>query len=460
MALTVTIAGTARKVDTDTLQVIDQLNDQPNEATFECFGFVPALADTVVIDDGTELLDGYIQRITEYHARLNERVRYRVKCTDQTYDLNRTLFCGHYAASTVGAVVGAIDNPTGWSSDLSAGASGVVVALLDAGLETRTSVLSRLMTTAGCWWDIDRTSKKIYGRLMSETRGTGPTISAAETDWWDFSYTQDLSQIRTDVYCYAETVVLLGYDTGSTYGAIERADYALFSGGAGAIVNNNDDVSVTQVGAGVTTSETVKTAAAAGATTIILSGYPAAPGVGTTTWVRINGQVIFGTVNTSGADACLSSVPASGSGCITADLPVGAVVEWLAWVALSNVSTSPPVPVPGSMRLYRQRIVSPAGSYGVHEFLVQDGSYSFAEAATRAESERDNWKDPYISGRVTTTDTTAIAGYSLTIDVFGISATYRIDRVTSTWDRSRGKFVHVVEFSPKRRDLVSLLLTR
>ena len=78
---------------------------------------------------------------------------------------------------------------------------------------------------------------------------------------------------------------------------------------------------------------------------------------------------------------------------------------------------------------------------------------------TAATAERDAWKSPLITGRVTTTDTAAIPGYSLQINIFGINSTYRIERVTSRWDTGRAALVHTCDFATKRRDLVNLLLT-
>jgi hypothetical protein len=336
--------------------------------------------------------------------------------------------------------------------DTTAGVYGQSFTTLKAALESRLSLLSRVCTAAGCWYDIDRTGKKVYVRLNSETRGTGPNIGASDVDWWDLVYTQDAAQVRNKAYVGAKPTALGGMNASYVGPPVAPALVDTYD----AVLDGNDIVTLSSEGAAAGAITSVSVAAAKGATSfkVPLGGMTGWSAAG---WVLVAGQyVYYGSASNDGTNDIFATIPASGSGSIAVDLPVGSSVVSVAYRTLSGVTTTPSV-YPASLQVIRSAS-STSATYGTIEVSISDGSYAIADALLRAQNEVAAWKDPTISGRVTTTDATAIAGYNLVIDVFGLSQTMRIERVTSSWDMGKSKMVHVCEFATKRRDLVNLLL--
>jgi hypothetical protein len=94
-------------VDRYSISILDDLNELPNTCTFEGFGFTPAVAQVVKItyaDPASKEFEGTITGIAEYHDRLNNRIVYRITCTDYTLDADADLVTKAYGSQSATAI--------------------------------------------------------------------------------------------------------------------------------------------------------------------------------------------------------------------------------------------------------------------------------------------------------------------------------------------------------------------
>jgi hypothetical protein len=113
MALTVTLAGVdiTTQIDQDNFQVQQVIGTQKNTTTlfYKKFGnrsYVPAVFDTVLIQDGTStIFGGRIVTVTETPINPAAGVVYQLDCADYSIDLDAMLVSQEYDGMTVGAII-------------------------------------------------------------------------------------------------------------------------------------------------------------------------------------------------------------------------------------------------------------------------------------------------------------------------------------------------------------------
>src|SRR5690242_4721155 len=113
MALSITVAGTdiTSQIDQDQFQVQQVIGTQKNTTTlfYKKFGsrtYVPAVFDTVVISDGTNVIfGGRVVTITETLVNPTGIVIYQLDCADYSIDLDALLVSQEYDNMTIGAII-------------------------------------------------------------------------------------------------------------------------------------------------------------------------------------------------------------------------------------------------------------------------------------------------------------------------------------------------------------------
>lgn len=198
--LVVTVAGTDRAhvVDRESLEITDEIYEQPNIASFECFGFTPAVNDDVVIKiDSRKEFAGKITRIREKRSRLNEsRVIKFVQCTDHNYEASSVLFTGRYTGVSATAIATAI------YASLS-GLTGFTANHIDAGLQTIDEIqftetpvpdaFSQLCDAFGGGWYFDE--DKDLHVFTTDTSAVPDQLDTNNFDWRTFSRDQAIDAL-------------------------------------------------------------------------------------------------------------------------------------------------------------------------------------------------------------------------------------------------------------------------
>lgn len=113
MALTITLAGTdlTSQIDQNQFQVQQVIGSQKNTTTllYKKYGgrtYVPAVFDTVLIQDGTAtIFGGRIVSVTENAITEAGGVIYRLDCADYSIDLDAMLVSQEYDNMSVGAII-------------------------------------------------------------------------------------------------------------------------------------------------------------------------------------------------------------------------------------------------------------------------------------------------------------------------------------------------------------------
>lgn len=476
----VIINGTTRATwYPESLEVTNLLNQQYDTANLTVYGFTPAVGQAVVLGLGSADNRVFGGRIVSMTTRIGtrsfERVEYDLACRDYTADLDRKLVTQTFATQSATALVATL---------LSTYTSGFTTTHVQQGLanvttfaatfETVSSCLTRIANEIGAQWYVDP-YQDVHFFTSESLDGTPETLStSSEFEWRNLSYTKDLSQIRTRVYCEGGGARLLAsrtatefgswYDNGSGwttrgpatgsandaglyvdatvygFGASDRIRVGQSLYRADTSVAAYDDLTMPQDQIATTTG-----AVAVGATTIpvsTLTGLPPASGSTQKGIVIIGGQVIFYTDTTGGGSPSLDGIPASGEGSIVQAIASGADVVVPAYLQIDDAN-------PGSefvaqthqvgdpVRSIRVRNDSSAqtalaaldGSDGIVDAYVRDERDDYLRAAARGDAELVMWSDPAESIEYETRDTNARAGKSVTLNVAGLSGSYLIQSV-------------------------------
>lgn len=206
MAWAMTVAGTTRSnnFDQQSLEIWDNINEQPNTATFECFGFTPAAEDAVIIGNPTvtgsdRVFRGKITDIAEVHGKLNlGRTVYRVSCVDYTRDLDKTLVTKKYTATSATTIAQAlISNYTSGftSTNVAASLPSVDIAFK---MEPVSDCLTLLARTIGGYWYLDEDLDLHF--FLTESSGNPTDITTANLLTRNFKYGRNNDQIRNRIF--------------------------------------------------------------------------------------------------------------------------------------------------------------------------------------------------------------------------------------------------------------------
>jgi hypothetical protein len=212
------------------------------------------------------------------------------------------------------------------------------------------------------------------------------------------------------------------------------------------------------------TLTTTTDAAAVGATEIIVTSATSLDTAGGI--ALIAGQYIRYTGKSEGAPNKMTGIPASGDGSILAAIDAGAEVI-RPWTIYFSGNVHQTHAVGAEVHTVRCRtdtlgvaaLVAFDGSDGIREGWVRDERAGYYTTAARGDAELLMWADAIESLRYDTRDPTVRAGKTVTVNVAGLSGTYRIQKVTIRGIEA-SQHLHpwrTVEASAQRYDFYDLL---
>jgi hypothetical protein len=229
------VLATRARVDGAT--ITDELNHEPNTASFNVSGIVPLAGQSVAIQCGDtdlshQLFGGRIIAVNKtYEAEKPANVIYTCRAIDPTWLLNRRKVFKKYTNQSATAI--ALDV-------ISSFTSGVTTVHVVAGLPTIdeitftaedvTDALTRITERIGGYWYIDYTGD--VHLFLSESIAAYPITTAAPRGMAGIASNTDLSQIATRVLCSgAGSSALFDTAAGSTVLPVEAAVNFSTSGG-------------------------------------------------------------------------------------------------------------------------------------------------------------------------------------------------------------------------------------
>jgi hypothetical protein len=200
------IAGTARHNawDPSSLRIAERINQNPNTASFQVFGFTPAFRDEVAIGAGSlsnTLFKGRVIRVAQDRFKATQgRVVWQVDCQDWTYDLSATLVTKLYTSTSASGI--AADLIATYSSGFTTNIQSALPALQSFQLTMVPlgHALTRLADRVGGYWFVDY-EKVIH--LVTTTSGLLPDpqiIDATNRHFAQFRHGTDGEQLVNRVF--------------------------------------------------------------------------------------------------------------------------------------------------------------------------------------------------------------------------------------------------------------------
>jgi hypothetical protein len=430
---------------------------------------------------GDRLFAGRIQSLTTViPTRSIDRKVYDLYCVDWSWDLNRRLVTQYFPSQPAEQI--ATQLITDYCSGFTAthARSGGTVEPQAFRFERVSDCLTRLAEQVGASWYIDF-DKDLHFYLTEPMDGAPETISTTSVhEWRGLSVNTDLSQVRTRVYAEGGGVKLVGPRTATGQGTVAYATHGLYSTGPDASddylftdasmpgLGTADrylvDQALYRVGLNYSVGRFAATSGdvAVGATTISVD---AVPGIDAGI-VQIGAQFIRFTGVTAGAPNVLTGIPASGDGSVQAAIASGTDVI-LPWTIAFNGNVHQSHATGAEVHTVRCRTSAASvialaaldGSDGYREGWVRDERAGYYTAAARGDAELLMWAEAIESLRYDTRDPTVRAGKTVTVNVAGLTGTYRIQKVTIRGVEA-SQHLHpwrTVEASSQRHDFYDLL---
>lgn len=461
LTLRLLIDGTARQAYCfpESIEITQVLANQYTTATLRVYGFTPTVGQTVTIGLGTatwgdRLFAGRILAVrTVIASRSIDRKVYDLTCVDWTWDLNRRLVTQYFESQPVDQILRQLitDYCSGFTSTAVQTGLGTVQDQRFR-FERVTDALSRLTEQVGAYWYVDE-DKDLHVYTTEPQDSTPETISTSSVhEWRNLAHTADLSQVRTRVYAEGGGVRLVGTRLAADQGTVGYATHGLYSTGP---LTNDENLFTDQPMPGVGTADrylvdealyrvglntvastptTTSASAAVGAVQIQVASLTSVPTAGI---VLIDGQYIRYTGSSAGSPNLLTGIPASGEGSIMAVLPSGADVI-VPWTINFNGYVHQTHNVGAEVHTIRCRTSSNEvtelaaldGSDGIREGWVRDERQGYLTTAARGDAEMLAWANVLEGIRYDTRDPNVRAGRTVTVNVAGLSGTYRIQKVS------------------------------
>jgi hypothetical protein len=236
--------------------ITDELNHEPNTASFKVSGIVPLTGQSVAIQCGDtdlshELFGGRIMAVNKtYEAEKPANVIYNCHAIDPTWLLNRRKVTKKYTSQSATAI--ALDVISSFTSGVTTVNVATGLATIDEITFTNeevTDALTRIVERIGGYWYIDYSGD--LHLFLSETVTAFPITTAAPRGMAGITNNEDLSQAATRVIARgggANVVsdVLVG---GAT---VPVGDISWYAGGGGTVECGPQRIAYT----GVSTIET------------------------------------------------------------------------------------------------------------------------------------------------------------------------------------------------------------
>lgn len=381
-SFTITIGGTDRtkKCHFETLEIIERADNAPNELHLSVWGFTPTMWQEIKIYDGgidvgVPIFAGHILKITQKSHRKNERATFEIVASDYYWLMDRyALVTKRWRNVGIGTIVAdVLANYTDGGFTLGYCSSGLGnVTDFTVYHERVSAVLKQLAAlVSGAYFTLD------YGKRVSifttpDEEGNAINLTNSATDFWDFDYEQDGSQVQTFVRGIGGGGNLTAaYGGGSTLTVDETGWYT------------ND------VGGG-----------------LLVQNY---------LWADVTRLVFSSRAPDSGAGTITVTAPVNTIEDIPNNTPLDVSAEVVDGTANTNLATA----LGGSLS-------------GQAMGLVRDGRWSFASTYAAANAQLARYKDPIKMIRFTTTSQYVRPGRTVTVNMTlptTISATFRIQEV-------------------------------
>jgi hypothetical protein len=240
--LILSVGGTnlARQVRLDTLEIVEKLNEEPNEAHFTLRegSLTPTEGETVIIalgtaSDYTRLFTGSIVRVTQRQVTDSQEINYDIVAKDYAWLLDRRFITTRYtneSAASIAVDIIATYTTGGFTTthvqvDLPAVDEFQLV-------NTRPSTaLTRLANLVGAAWYIDE-QRDLHLFTAETIYPNPPDLTTANPYFWGFEPTVDLSQVRTRAIVEGKrTQTLAPVDADATEIPVE--DVSIFAANGG-----------------------------------------------------------------------------------------------------------------------------------------------------------------------------------------------------------------------------------
>jgi hypothetical protein len=219
--------------------ITDELNHEPNTASFNVSGIVPLAGQSVTIQCGDtdlthQLFGGRIIAVNKtYEAEKPANVIYRCNAIDPTWLLNRRKVMKKYTSQSATAI--ALDVISSFTSGVTTVNVATGLATIDEITFTNeevTDALTRIVERIGGYWYIDYSSD--LHLFLSETVTAFPITTAAPRGMAGITNNEDLSQAATRIIARgggsnAASDVLAGGTT------LPVADISWYAGGGGSV---------------------------------------------------------------------------------------------------------------------------------------------------------------------------------------------------------------------------------
>ncbi len=203
----VSVAGTnlARAVRLDTLEILDRLNEEPNEARFVLreTDTVPTEGQTVTIalgtaTDTTRLFTGSIVRVQQIQQHLGQEISYAVEAMDDSWLLDRRFVTKRYENLSASWIAQDIIQTFTTGGFTTGHIEGGLTVLEDFQVtnERPSTVLTRLANIVGAKWYLDP-FRDLHFFTQEYDQPDPPDLDSSNTAVWGVQITRDLSQVRT-----------------------------------------------------------------------------------------------------------------------------------------------------------------------------------------------------------------------------------------------------------------------
>ncbi len=257
----VSVAGTniARSVRLDTLEVLDRLNEEPNEARFilRQTAQVPTEGATVVIalgtaDDETRLFTGSIVRVQQIQDHIGQEISYAVEAMDDSWLLDRRFVTKQYEDQSATAIARDIIETFTTGGFTTNHVEGGLTVLEDFQVtnERPSTVLTRLANIVGAKWYLDG-FRDLHFFTQEYDQPDPPDLDSNNAAVWGLQITRDLSQIRTRAIVDGKrTQIAAPVSTGDTIIPVDDATIFSADGGDARVNANLLTYSGTVVGGG------------------------------------------------------------------------------------------------------------------------------------------------------------------------------------------------------------------
>jgi len=265
--------------DLSSLNIVDQINEQPNTLSLEVFSFTPAIDQSIEVgfiyepDGGKTLFAGTITSVRRLRWRADQgRIVYAIQAVDATRTLDALLVTKSYGSQSATAIVtDLIDTYT----------SGITRANLESGLasvETEfkmarvSDALTQVANLVGAFWYLDDDSD-LHFFVTAETVDIPADIDSSNTDIRrDVTYEQDVSQVRNRIYVEGQgSASLVGVASGTAQIPVD--DATVFDADGGSVVTpTHETLTYTGVAIGGSAGRLQSTASSPGSAPSLAEG--------------------------------------------------------------------------------------------------------------------------------------------------------------------------------------------